>query len=749
MLKLENITKYYHSATSVTCALSKINLEFKIGEFVAITGESGSGKTTLLNVISGLDTYEDGELYFNGNPTSYYSNEELEEYRKSEIAFIFQNYNLIDSYTVLENVMTPLLINGVSLKEAKVKATKLLEQVGIEKLKNKKSVKLSGGERQRVSIARALAKNTKIIVADEPTGNLDEENGRMILGLLKEISKDKLVIVVTHNMPQAEPYITRKIRLHDGSVVLDEVKQHSDDATYIKPSQEISDKKSPFNFALLNLKSQPKRTVLLFLMVLVSVFASFICIGTFMSNLDENKTKKLSDDIFTNHDPTRLIVKETNSGQINDQVLMNSKVKNVKAVEKYDYITDVNYFRPNDYSTLYLGGQQDSGENQIFVDNTTFYVKHRNNFMRSSSSLEEKTITKGRLATGYLEMVVYTNDYSILNTTEKVYFNNSKKWGKDTVLTLDVKIVGILKEPTSQAYFSDDICRMMELTCLNPKFQYTYFYNKIYNQLITRSISCNYIMIDYNLQDNQISLPSAHFDAYTTIKKNPENYMTESNTLNIAIDGQTKKYNVIINDSHSFASFDEALGVSVKLFNEIYKELLLKEQFAIFIDDYAYTDDVIKRLANNDLQAISCYRSSVIGYDMKKVNERYTTLAISLVGIILINVVMIMLCYTILKIKKNDYIILKMLGLSNKTNKAICILEMIFYNIVSMLLLVVSSLIISHTTQSKYLLEFYKYIRFYHYIICFIITFIASMVICYYFGKFIKKKVRITSLKEE
>lgn len=138
MLKLENITKYYHSSTSVTCALSKINLEFNIGEFVAITGESGSGKTTLLNVISGLDTYEDGELYYNGNPTSYYSMEELENYRKSEIAFIFQNYNLIDSFTVLENVMVPLIIDGMPAKDAKHKANELLDEVGIKKLKIKR-----------------------------------------------------------------------------------------------------------------------------------------------------------------------------------------------------------------------------------------------------------------------------------------------------------------------------------------------------------------------------------------------------------------------------------------------------------------------------------------------------------------------------------------------------------------------------------------------------------------------------------
>ena len=129
MIKIENLSTYYHTKNNVTCALKKINLEFKKGEFVAITGESGSGKTTLLNVISGFDTYEDGEIYYKGKPTSYYSEEDFEKLRKEEIAFIFQNYNLIDSFTTLENVMSAFIIDGKSKKVAKKEAIKLLKLV--------------------------------------------------------------------------------------------------------------------------------------------------------------------------------------------------------------------------------------------------------------------------------------------------------------------------------------------------------------------------------------------------------------------------------------------------------------------------------------------------------------------------------------------------------------------------------------------------------------------------------------------
>ena len=177
MLKLENLSKYYYSSSSVTCALRRINLEFNVGEFIAITGESGSGKTTLLNIISGLDSYEEGELYYNGKKTSYFDDSDWEQYRKEQIAFIFQNYNLIDSYSLLENVMVAYIIDGYSFKEAKAKAKGVLKFVGLQNDMHKKATKLSGGQKQRLAIARALAKDSQIIVADEPTGNLDAENG--------------------------------------------------------------------------------------------------------------------------------------------------------------------------------------------------------------------------------------------------------------------------------------------------------------------------------------------------------------------------------------------------------------------------------------------------------------------------------------------------------------------------------------------------------------------------------------------
>ena len=176
MLRLERVSKFYSAGGLVSTGFSKVDLSFDIGEFVAITGESGSGKSTLLNVISGLDSYEEGEMYVGGRPTSGFSKEDLEDYRKKYIGSIFQTFNLINSYTVYQNVELVLLTSGYSREEIPARVMDIIDQVGLSAYAKTKASKLSGGQKQRVAIARALAKETPIIVADEPTGNLDSQS---------------------------------------------------------------------------------------------------------------------------------------------------------------------------------------------------------------------------------------------------------------------------------------------------------------------------------------------------------------------------------------------------------------------------------------------------------------------------------------------------------------------------------------------------------------------------------------------
>ena len=219
-LTLRGIGKIYVSEGNVTVGIRGVDLSFERGEFVAVTGRSGSGKSTLLNVISGMDTYEEGELEIEGKPTSHYRQADWEKYREKYISFVFQDYNIIDSYTVLENVELALL-HITDRRKRRRRAIELLERVGMKEHLRHRGSKLSGGQKQRTVIARALAKDSPIILADEPTGNLDAATSREIVELLREVSRDKLLIVVTHNFEQVEEYATRHIRVFDGAIESD------------------------------------------------------------------------------------------------------------------------------------------------------------------------------------------------------------------------------------------------------------------------------------------------------------------------------------------------------------------------------------------------------------------------------------------------------------------------------------------------------------------------------------------------
>ena len=221
MLELKGITKNYLSGDNEVQALKGIDLKFRKSEFVSVLGQSGCGKTTLLNIIGGLDRYTSGDLKINGKSTKEFKDRDWDAYRNHSVGFVFQNYNLIPHQTVLSNVELALTLSGVSKKERKEKAIKALEDVGLKDQIYKKPNQMSGGQMQRVAIARALVNDPDIILADETTGALDTSTSEQIMEILKNISKDKLIIMVTHNAELAERYSSRVIRILDGKIVDD------------------------------------------------------------------------------------------------------------------------------------------------------------------------------------------------------------------------------------------------------------------------------------------------------------------------------------------------------------------------------------------------------------------------------------------------------------------------------------------------------------------------------------------------
>ncbi len=221
MLQLKNITKDYTAADTTVSALKGISLSFRENEFVAILGHSGCGKSTLLNIIGGLDHYTSGDLIINGRSTKEYTDHDWDAYRNHSIGFVFQSYNLISHQTVLSNVELALTISGVSKSERRRRAVEALEKVGLGDQLNKKPNQMSGGQMQRVAIARALVNNPDILLADEPTGALDSETSVQVMELIREIARDKLVIMVTHNPELAQQYATRIVKIKDGRIISD------------------------------------------------------------------------------------------------------------------------------------------------------------------------------------------------------------------------------------------------------------------------------------------------------------------------------------------------------------------------------------------------------------------------------------------------------------------------------------------------------------------------------------------------
>ena len=274
MLKLTDIVKSYSSGSTSVQALKGVSIEFRENEFVSILGPSGCGKTTMLNIIGGLDRYDNGDLSINGRSTKQFKDSDWDTYRNHSIGFVFQNYNLIPHQTVLANVELALTLSGVSKAERRKRATEVLQKVGLGDQLRKKPNQMSGGQMQRVAIARALVNNPEILLADEPTGALDSETSVQIMELLKEIAKEKLIIMVTHNPELAEQYSSRIVRLLDGNIIDDSNPYNPSEYTATSAATDTADKKkakkgktsmslfTAFSLSLNNLMTKKGRTLL-------------------------------------------------------------------------------------------------------------------------------------------------------------------------------------------------------------------------------------------------------------------------------------------------------------------------------------------------------------------------------------------------------------------------------------------------------------------------------------------------------
>lgn len=435
ILKLENVSKYYKSAETVSVGMKNVSASFDIGEFVAITGESGSGKSTLLNVISGLDGYEEGELYHYGEETSHYTISDWETYRSSYVGFVFQNYNIIDSYTVYQNVLFALEVQGYPKDKRRKRALELIDRVGLSSHKNHKASKLSGGQKQRAVLARALAKDTPIIVADEPTGNLDSESSKQVMALLHEISKDKLVIVVTHDYAQVEPYATRKIRMHDGTIVEDvELKEFEKQEQPVKLEAKKVSWLTLFKISLRNIFSTPKRTIFM-LILQILVIGIFTLI--FSSQVKARRELGLMDsETYPQVPETRLLVERRDG-----EPLSSAEIDKIKSNRNVLTV----------YENAHLFHNNRNLRINLLNSHHNFYVSKTD-----SAKILSKGDVKGELPKEINEVVV-SSYYNTIKVGDVIglAFTPIYYYGGNLEHFVEFKVVGLDKLERRTIYFSE------------------------------------------------------------------------------------------------------------------------------------------------------------------------------------------------------------------------------------------------------------------------------------------------------
>ena len=763
-IKLQNISKYYYSETAVTQALQGINLEFRMGEFVAITGESGSGKSTLLRIISGMDTFDDGELYVDGQPTFQYDEDDWEEYRRTKIGFVFQDYSLIGHYTAKENIVSALLIMGVPEKEAGDKAIHYLERVGLSAQRDQRASKLSSGQKQRLSIARALAKDTDIIVADEPTGNLDSETGAQIVKLLRDLSQDHLVIMVTHNYEQVEKYVTRKVRLHDGSLILD-VSENMDTEQKPEMSENVDNnektsagKKSESNeerlrdhtigriFVRMNAVRQPEKIALFMGFFLAAAIVSFLFIGQLLMNADDIYTKEYSATSFARKDDKRISLRRKDQKFMTKKDIDRlTKMKHVVSVDQYDIVNDINYYfeEGKDYRQEYgYNRMSTSNEGWMYDSQNVEYVK-KDQYMRSSSCLKKSDLAKGSLPKKIDEVVLYDRGKYKVGDTITFFYTSDVLWSStENYIQRKMKVSGLLKNKDKQVYFSPEICTMLQSTVTGGKVFYEYAYNQklgkyqgqatlwpIVGDIVKKDnelcVSGEYEAAVYRAEDNDLTLLGQsgllHIDQYDKDMKTKDVKQIENVETGEKING-------------CGANFAE---VSQNIYAKYYRTD--SRQASVYITSYAKMDHVLKALDKAGYEAVSTLRFGADEYDSDLVQERLRTIGIAVAILLVMMAAEILILRSIFKIQIKDQKILKFMGMSTKLIGKINYMEMRRYSITAIIVVaVVMNVVGIFVPALRAMLYYYEWPGYLAY---FMYNYVAAMVMVAAFNHLLKGKV--------
>lgn len=731
MLKLENVSKIYYTNGIVATGISKVNLELNIGEFVVITGESGSGKSTLLNVISGIDSYEEGEMYINGKETSHYTEKDFEEYRKKYIANIFQSFNLINSYTVYQNVELVLLLNGYKRRQIKKKVLDIIDKVGLTKFKNTKVSKLSGGQKQRVAIARAIVKDTPIIVADEPTGNLDTKSAYEIIELLKNVAKDKLVVIVTHNIEQVEKYATRIIKMHDGRMIQNtEIKNINEDSKITQANGKNITIPNQYRLGIRNTFNIFSKFILLFM---VFTFMSVAFLSEYSAfKLVEHSTEESSGYSANLRDISKeriLINKQNREPFTEDDYNKIKQLSNIDYIVEDDISLDTEFILRND--TL----------------NTYGYIKDINNF--------KGNIDIGRMPENDDEIILKANkdDYTItqmLDETLNSEFSLQKSYREgDTIRT--VKIVGIQYNENNTIYdrtfyVSNEVKKVVR--------------SYVHNQYSDMKTLLNDKYVQYTIETSENVEPG------TAIVNDDLKYQFKNNkiinqNINISVSNIYYEDNIDLTITKTFTKsnlkkltgytdysyYQNAIIINPDDYNSLYDKP--SYQSSVYVKDASIIDQTMSELENLGLKP-----KKATDFKVEYENESQIVKIFKVVVTIFVIIVVFFISYLIisiiLKSRNIYYTTLRMLGATSKSTRKILNIELFINSTLSYLMVLTFGYLVKQDIiKIEFIANLIKYITLNECILMYLILFVVTQLIARKFAKKIFKSSAMNRYNEE
>ena len=740
ILQLRNVSKYYYQNGQVSAGFSKVSLDLSMGEFVVIVGESGSGKSTLLNVLSGLDSYQEGEMYIHGEETSHYGDLDFEEYRKKYIGNIFQNFNLINSYTVYQNVELMMLMNGYKKKEIKKRVYDILKQVGLEKFAKQKVSKLSGGQKQRVAIARVLAKDTPIIVADEPTGNLDVESANKIFEILHEIAKDKLVVIVTHNYEQAQNYATRKIRMHDGQIIEDEVlvDTHCEQPYTPKESKNIR-VTSRLRLGLRNTFNVPIKFMLI-LMVYLLICMSVISAYATIANQDTIDASYGYSYFFNDTSAERIIIQKQDGTYISDEELAAiENMSNVNYVVKDDVLIDsmINMYS-NDY---YFWGN-----------------------VKNLAALDYVDI--GRMPENDFEIVIYgyEDDYyyhdgidMVLNQSFNFYDNyTGGKLMEEEVTVVGIRLYDLDENPTftDKVYVSDAILTAVrsntyqQYSTITSKFLSTetvsepwYYYNQV---VPSNKVPKGYVYVS---EDWTYSCPKGKCATQKFTLTASNLYYTE--TIDLKVKGTYNKKTIKSKTGFSdYSLYNGAFFVNAEDYNSLFTDQ--SYQSSVYVSSAKNIQETLETLQGMGYKTLRI-QDTLISYDggFSQISRIFLLCVYMVMGSVLFFIAYFII-QLIYRSRNIYYSTIRILGANKNVAKQLLMIELFTVaNLAYFAVFGVIQLVKQGILVYPQLLELIDYLKTSDYVILYVIICAISLAISSKYAKKLFQKSAMDTYRQE